>query len=120
MPQPSVRRAGLLSMVGTLLSTRFREGVPINVIRDQLGHSSLAVTDRYLRKLSGIASAGSETAGQQFILRLRNEQLQHPGSPLTRDATTPSLSDARTSQQKGKINYWPASDGCQAGSRQPS
>jgi site-specific recombinase XerD len=29
-----------------------REGVPINVIRDQLGHSSLAVTDRYLRDVA--------------------------------------------------------------------
>jgi len=29
-----------------------REGTPINVIRDQLGHSSLAVTDRYLRNVA--------------------------------------------------------------------
>jgi integrase/recombinase XerD len=29
-----------------------REGVPMNVIRDQLGHSSLAVTDRYLRNVA--------------------------------------------------------------------
>jgi site-specific recombinase XerD len=29
-----------------------REGVPMNVIRDQLGHSSLAVTDRYLRDVA--------------------------------------------------------------------
>jgi site-specific recombinase XerD len=29
-----------------------REGVPVNVIRDQLGHSSLAVTDRYLRNVA--------------------------------------------------------------------
>jgi site-specific recombinase XerD len=28
------------------------EGVPMNVIRDQLGHSSLAVTDRYLRNVA--------------------------------------------------------------------
>lgn len=27
-------------------------GTPINVIRDQLGHSSLAVTDRYLRNVA--------------------------------------------------------------------
>ena len=42
------------------------EAVSMPVIRDQLGHSSLAVTDRYLRKLSGIASAGRETACQQI------------------------------------------------------
>jgi site-specific recombinase XerD len=29
-----------------------REGTPVNVIRDQLGHSSLAVTDRYLRNVA--------------------------------------------------------------------
>jgi site-specific recombinase XerD len=29
-----------------------REHVPVNVIRDQLGHSSLAVTDRYLRDVA--------------------------------------------------------------------
>jgi site-specific recombinase XerD len=29
-----------------------REGVPMNVIRDQLGHSSLSVTDRYLRNVA--------------------------------------------------------------------
>jgi site-specific recombinase XerD len=29
-----------------------RERVPINVIRDALGHTSLAVTDRYLRDVA--------------------------------------------------------------------
>jgi site-specific recombinase XerD len=29
-----------------------REGVPMNVIRDQLGHTSLATTDRYLRNVA--------------------------------------------------------------------
>jgi site-specific recombinase XerD len=29
-----------------------REGTPINIIRDALGHSSLAVTDRYLRDVA--------------------------------------------------------------------
>ncbi len=29
-----------------------REGTPINVIRDDLGHTSLAVTDRYLRDVA--------------------------------------------------------------------
>ena len=28
------------------------EGVPMPIIRDQLGHSSLAVTDRYLRDIA--------------------------------------------------------------------
>ncbi len=29
-----------------------REGTPINIIRDDLGHTSLAVTDRYLRDVA--------------------------------------------------------------------
>lgn len=32
-----------------------REGQPLTVIRDALGHSSLSVTDRYLRPISGKA-----------------------------------------------------------------
>lgn len=31
-----------------------REGTPMNVIRDALGHSSLAVTDRYLRDVAPV------------------------------------------------------------------
>ena len=31
-----------------------REGVPMNVLRDALGHSSLAVTDRYLRDVAPV------------------------------------------------------------------
>jgi integrase len=31
-----------------------RERTPINVIRDALGHSTLAVTDRYLRDIAPI------------------------------------------------------------------
>jgi hypothetical protein len=40
MPRPSIRRAGLLSMVGTLLSTSFNSGVSIEVVRRRLGHAS--------------------------------------------------------------------------------
>ena len=48
MPQPSVGRADLFSMVETLLSTSSHEGVPINVISRQLGHANSAVTARYI------------------------------------------------------------------------
>jgi integrase len=34
--------------VGTLLSTSFAEGVPVNVISRQLGHANSSVTARYL------------------------------------------------------------------------
>ena len=35
-----------------MLRSLAREGTPINVIRDDLGHTSLAVTDRYLRDVA--------------------------------------------------------------------
>jgi len=44
MPQPSVRRAGLLSMVGTLLSTSLAAGADLKVVQDQLGHSTITLT----------------------------------------------------------------------------
>ena len=44
------------------------EGVPMPVIRDQLGHSSLAVTDRYLR----------DVAPGQVIAAMRKRQWQEP------------------------------------------
>ena len=31
-----------------------REGTPMNVLRDALGHSSLATTDRYLRDVAPV------------------------------------------------------------------
>lgn len=34
-----------------------REGAPLSTIRDSLGHSSAAVTDRYLRRVGGSAAA---------------------------------------------------------------
>jgi site-specific recombinase XerD len=34
-----------------------REGAPLSTIRDVLGHSSAAVTDRYLRRVGGSAAA---------------------------------------------------------------
>ncbi len=37
---------------------------PLLVLRDLLGHSSVLTTEKYLRKPSGIASGGRETAGQ--------------------------------------------------------
>lgn len=38
----------------TYVSELAREQTPINVIRDALGHTSLAVTDRYLRDVAPI------------------------------------------------------------------
>jgi len=38
----------------TYASELAREGTAINVIRDALGHTSLAVTDRYLRDVAPI------------------------------------------------------------------
>jgi site-specific recombinase XerD len=46
------------------------EGVPIHVIRDQLGHSSLAVTDRYLRNV----------APGEVIAAMQQRRWTEPGS----------------------------------------
>ena len=45
------------------------EGVPMPVIRDQLGHSSLAVTDRYLRDI----------APAEVIAAMQRRQWKEPG-----------------------------------------
>jgi integrase len=46
MLQPSVRRAGLLSMVGILLSTSLLAGVPVHVVAARLGHADPSITLR--------------------------------------------------------------------------
>ena len=51
MPQPSVRRADLLSRVGTLLSTSFAGGADLQVVKERLGHGSIATTEKYLHTL---------------------------------------------------------------------
>ena len=57
MPRPSVRRAGLLSMVGTLLSTSFNSGVSIEVVRRRLGHASAETTQVYTLLADKVADA---------------------------------------------------------------
>ena len=48
MPQPSVRRADLFSVVGTLLSTSLHAGVDTAVIALWLGHADIRSTNAYL------------------------------------------------------------------------
>ena len=52
MPQPSVRRAGLLSMVGILPVTS-NSGVSIEVVRRRLGHASTETTRVYTLSRQG-------------------------------------------------------------------
>jgi site-specific recombinase XerD len=47
-----------------------REGVPVNVIQAQLGHRSLATTDRYLRHI----------APEELVRRMRQRTWQAPGT----------------------------------------
>jgi integrase/recombinase XerD len=47
-----------------------REGVPVNVIQAQLGHRSLATTDRYLRHI----------APEELVARMRARSWQAPGT----------------------------------------
>jgi hypothetical protein len=47
MPQPSVRRADLLSRVGTLLSTSFDAGIPLRDVQEAASHADPRTTMRY-------------------------------------------------------------------------
>jgi hypothetical protein len=49
MPQPSVRRADLLSRVGTLLSTSFDAGIPLRDVQEAASHADPRTTMRYDR-----------------------------------------------------------------------
>ena len=46
MPQPSVRRADLLSRVGTLLSTSFDAGIPLRDVQEAASHADPRTTMR--------------------------------------------------------------------------
>ncbi len=48
------RRVHAHGLRHTYASELAREGTAINVIRDALGHTSLAITDRYLRDVAPI------------------------------------------------------------------
>lgn len=62
------KRAGVLRRVHphglrhTFAANMSRAGAPIEVIRDALGHSTLAVTDHYLRVVSGVRVVDAMTS----------------------------------------------------------
>jgi hypothetical protein len=69
-----------------------REGTPVNVIRDQLGHSSLAVTDRYLRDIApadliALGRSRTWTADSSCV-----HPLVHPLEPSQRLAKLAAIS----------------------------
>jgi hypothetical protein len=82
-------------------------GTQVTTISKLLGHSSVAVTARYL-KSRVLHQPGEESAGQQVI----SGPLSDPAPPLVSSLTSgdarPSPSDARTSRQRGKINDYSA------------
>ena len=67
MPQPSVRRAGLLSMVGTLLSTSFMSGLPPHIAQVICGHKNIGTTIGY----KAVYPAEAIEAHRAFIARRR-------------------------------------------------
>jgi site-specific recombinase XerD len=68
MMQRAAERAGLERRVHphglrhTMSAEWVREGRPMALLRDQLGHSSLAVTDRYLRDIAHVGRAAVITS----------------------------------------------------------
>jgi hypothetical protein len=74
MPRPSVRRADLFGMVGSLLSTSFAAGQPIKVISEILGHATSAFTaDVYTEVAEELADAAA-AAIAAYIPRARQKR----------------------------------------------
>ena len=71
------------------------------------GHALLTTTQLYLTQLSGIASAGRETAGRVVSAGRIETSARHSRSLVTRDYATLIPSDARNNHQEGKINDGP-------------
>jgi integrase/recombinase XerD len=68
MPEPSIRRADLFSMVGILLSTSSDAGTSIDVIASLLGHSWVSSSQVYVhpdpaRLREAVARVSSPLAG---------------------------------------------------------
>jgi integrase len=73
MPQPSVRRAGLLSMVGTLLSTSLASHTDLKIIQQMLGHSSIVTTaDTYTSVLPEAAHRSAQATADMIIKAARS------------------------------------------------
>jgi integrase len=51
-----------------------REGIPVNMIQAQLGHESLATTDRYLRHI----------APAELVQTIRQREWEDPATPRRR------------------------------------
>ena len=78
-------------------------GADLQVVKERLGHASIATTEKYLHKLSGIASDGREAAGRHVraVLLRAFEGSQH-GCLNRRFARTIPL-DARSALETGWI-----------------
>jgi integrase/recombinase XerD len=89
MPQPSARRAGLLSRVGTTLSTSFDAGVPLRDVQETASHADRAPPERTRTSLDRhatyivaayLAGAAQKDSSKLSIRRARTGQAdqQHP------------------------------------------
>ena len=88
-------------------SQLYADGMDLIAIQETLGHAWVATTMSYIHELSGIASAGRETAGRLVSAGRIETSARHSRSLVTRDYATLIPSDARNNHQEGKINDGP-------------
>ena len=85
MRQPSAHRAGLLSMVGTLLSTSSDAGASLRELMDRMGHSSTRAALIYQRSSDERQRKLADAVGEAARAALLNTTTPS-GTHVARDA----------------------------------
>lgn len=98
---PPVRAAGrVLLLIGFAFAVM---ADPVSSVAYTI-EASLRALHGHLSQVSGIASAGRETAGREVSAARIETSVRHSRDLVTSDYATPIPSDARNNHQEGKIN----------------